>query len=89
MTVELTDAARNWLAKDRLRSGPWRPSTTPGNLQKYVESPLSVELLGGAIPSGSSISVDTKADGSGLEFKPKESKSKKKEVLNPQRWQIK
>jgi hypothetical protein len=48
-------------------------------LQKYVESPLSVELLAGSIPSGSSISVETKADGSGLEFKQKESRSKKKE----------
>jgi hypothetical protein len=38
-----------------------------------------VELLGGSIPSGSSVSVDTKADGSGLEFKPKESRSRKKE----------
>jgi hypothetical protein len=48
-------------------------------LQKFVESPLSVELLGGSIPSGSSINVDMKADGSGLEFKPKESHSRKKE----------
>ena len=76
--VELTEAARKWLAKEgydpAFGARPLRRA-----IQKYVESPLSVELLGGAIPSGSSISVDTKADGSGLEFKPKESKSKKKE----------
>jgi ATP-dependent Clp protease ATP-binding subunit ClpC len=76
--VDLTDKVRNWLAKtgydEAFGARPLRRA-----LQKFVESPLSVELLGGSIPSGSSISVDIKADGSGLEFKPKESRSRKKE----------
>jgi ATP-dependent Clp protease ATP-binding subunit ClpC len=76
--VDLNEKARNWLAKtgydEAFGARPLRRA-----LQKFVESPLSVELLGGSIPSGSSISVDIKADGSGLEFKPKESRSRKKE----------
>jgi ATP-dependent Clp protease ATP-binding subunit ClpC len=78
VNVDLTEKARNWLAKtgydEAFGARPLRRA-----LQKYVESPLSVELLAGSIPSGSSISVETKADGSGLEFKQKESRSKKKE----------
>jgi len=76
--VDLTEKGRNWLAKtgydEAFGARPLRRA-----LQKYVESPLSVELLGGSIPSGSSISVELKADGSGLEFKPKETRSRKKE----------
>jgi hypothetical protein len=49
-------------------------------LQKFVESPLSVELLGGTIPSGASVSVEINADGNGLEFITKEGKSRKKET---------
>ena len=77
--VELTEKARNWLAKtgydEAFGARPLRRA-----LQKFVESPLSVELLGGSIPSGSSVSVDINADGSGLEFKSKESRSRKKEL---------
>jgi ATP-dependent Clp protease ATP-binding subunit ClpC len=78
LKADLTEKARNWLAKtgydEAFGARPLRRA-----LQKYIESPLSVELLGGSIPSGSSISVEINADGSGLEFKPKESRSKKKE----------
>ena len=78
VNVDLTEKARNWLAKtgydEAFGARPLRRA-----LQKFVESPLSVELLGGSMPSGSSMIVDTKADGSGLEFRPKESKSRKKE----------
>ena len=77
--VELTDKARNWLAKTgydpAFGARPLRRA-----LQKFVESPLSVELLGGAIPSGASVNVDINSDGTGLEFKTKEGKSKKKEL---------
>jgi ATP-dependent Clp protease ATP-binding subunit ClpC len=77
--VDLTEKARNWLAKigydEAFGARPLRRA-----LQKFVESPLSVELLAGNIPSGSSVSVDIKDDDSGLEFKTKEAKSRKKEA---------
>ena len=38
-----------------------------------------MELLGGKIPSGVSVTVDTSADDSALEFKIKEGKAKKEE----------
>jgi ATP-dependent Clp protease ATP-binding subunit ClpC len=76
--VDLTVSARKWLAKTgydpAFGARPLRRA-----LQKYVESPLSVELLGGKIPSGVHVVVDTKADDSGLEFKIKEGKAKKEE----------
>jgi ATP-dependent Clp protease ATP-binding subunit ClpC len=76
--VDLTAAARKWLAKTGYDAAfgarPLRRA-----LQKYVESPLSMELLAGKIPSGSSVSVDINADGNGLEFKTKEPKGKKDE----------
>jgi ATP-dependent Clp protease ATP-binding subunit ClpC len=74
--VDLTAAARKWLARTgydpAFGARPLRRA-----LQKFVESPLSMELLGGKIPSGVSVTVDTNADDSGLEFKTKEPKGKK------------
>jgi len=74
--VELSASARKWLAKTgydpAFGARPLRRA-----LQKFVESPLSVELLGGKIPNGSLVLVDTCADDSGLEFKTKEGKVKK------------
>jgi len=68
--VELTEAARKWLAKQGYDAAfgarPLRRA-----LQKYVESPLSVALLGGEIPSGASVSVHVKPEDGGLEFKAK------------------
>src|SRR5512136_605394 len=76
--VELTEKARKWLAKTgydaTFGARPLRRA-----LQKFVESPLSVELLGGKIPAGASVIVDTNAEGSGLEFKTKEGKVKREE----------
>jgi ATP-dependent Clp protease ATP-binding subunit ClpC len=74
--VALTEKSRQWLAKTgydpAFGARPMRRA-----LQKYVESPLSVELLSGNISAGSTISVETKADDSGLEFKAsKEGKGK-------------
>jgi ATP-dependent Clp protease ATP-binding subunit ClpC len=76
--VDLTEKSRKWLAKQgydpAFGARPLRRA-----LQKFVESPLSVELLSGKIPSGVSVSVEPNADESGLEFKTKEGKSKKEE----------
>jgi ATP-dependent Clp protease ATP-binding subunit ClpC len=77
VNVELTEKARKWLAKTgydpAFGARPLRRA-----LQKYVESPLSVELLSGKIPSGSSVSVSSSSVEDGLEFKTKEGREKKK-----------
>jgi ATP-dependent Clp protease ATP-binding subunit ClpC len=57
ITVKLTEAARKWLAKEgydpAFGARPLRRA-----IQKYVESPLSVELLGGKFKDGATIQVD-------------------------------
>jgi ATP-dependent Clp protease ATP-binding subunit ClpC len=73
--VELTETARKWLAKQgydpAFGARPLRRA-----LQKYLESPLSVELLGGKFSQGRVISVQVTAEEDGLEFKEKEGKKK-------------
>ncbi|HEY2981004.1 MAG TPA: AAA family ATPase, partial [Anaerolineales bacterium] len=55
--VQLTDAARKWLAKEgydpAFGARPLRRA-----IQKYVESPLSIELLGGKFKAGASVLAD-------------------------------
>ena len=57
LTVELTDAAREWLAEQgydpTYGARPLRRA-----LQKHVESPLSVQLLRGDFPEGAHVVVD-------------------------------
>ena len=57
ITVELTDTARKWLAKEgydpAFGARPLRRA-----IQKNVESPLSVELLGGKFKDGATVQVD-------------------------------
>jgi ATP-dependent Clp protease ATP-binding subunit ClpC len=59
ITVQLSDAARIWLAKEgfdpAFGARPLRRA-----IQKYVESPLSVELLGGKFKDGVAVTVDVK-----------------------------
>ncbi len=59
ITVQLSDAARIWLAKEgfdpAFGARPLRRA-----IQKYVESPLSVELLGGKFKDGVMVTVDVK-----------------------------
>jgi ATP-dependent Clp protease ATP-binding subunit ClpC len=61
ITVQLSDAARGWLAKEgydpAFGARPLRRA-----IQKYVESPLSVELLGGKFKDGATVLVDVKDD---------------------------
>ena len=75
--VDLNEKARKWLAKTgydpAFGARPLRRA-----LQKYVESPLSVELLSGKIPNGTSVNVTTSSADDGLEFKARETKEKKK-----------
>ncbi len=69
LNVELTPAARNWLASAGFDSAfgarPLRRA-----LQKHVESPLSVSLLGGNYAPGDTIVVDVDEAGESLVFKP-------------------
>ena len=61
VTIELTPAARSWLAKAgydaNFGARPLRRA-----IQKHIESPLSVELLGGKFASGRHVIVDVKDD---------------------------
>ncbi len=71
--VELTNPARKWLAKigydPAFGARPLRRA-----LQKYMESPLSVKLLGGEIPSGATVLVEAKSNESGVDFKTRAAK---------------
>jgi len=66
LTVQLSDAARHWLAREgfdpAFGARPLRRA-----LQKYVESPLSVQMLRGEFKSGDVVSVDY-VEGEGLTF---------------------
>jgi len=57
LTVELTDAARKWLAREgfdpAFGARPLRRT-----LQRYVESPLAVQLLRGQFQAGDTVVVD-------------------------------
>jgi len=59
--VELSSAARTWLAKQgydpAFGARPLRRA-----IQKFVESPLSIELLGGKLVSGGTVKVDVAED---------------------------
>jgi ATP-dependent Clp protease ATP-binding subunit ClpC len=67
LSVELTDAARKWLARQGYDpSFGARPLKRA--LQKYVESPLSVQLLRGDFPEGTLVVVDASED-DGLIFR--------------------
>ena len=66
LTVVLTEPARSWLAREGFDSAfgarPLRRA-----LQKYVESPLSVQMLRGEFKSGDVVTVDF-VEGQGLQF---------------------
>jgi ATP-dependent Clp protease ATP-binding subunit ClpC len=68
LTVELTPAAREWLANEgydpAFGARPLRRA-----LQKHVESPLSVSLLSGEFKSGDTVIVDVDEDTEKLFFR--------------------
>lgn len=68
LTVDLTPEARDWLANEGYNPAfgarPLRRA-----LQKYVESPLSVRLLGREFASGDTIQVDVDEDKKDLVFR--------------------
>ena len=67
LTVELTDAARLWLAKQGFDPA-YGARPLKRALQKYIESPLSVQLQRGDFPAGSHVLVDAN-DEQGIVFR--------------------
>ncbi len=76
ITVQLTDAARKWLAKEgydpAFGARPLRRA-----IQKNVESPLSVELLGGKFKDGATVQVDVDTEKNKIVFQTSEPVKKK------------
>ena len=70
LTVQLTDAARQWLAREgydpAYGARPLRRA-----LQRHVESPLSVQMLRGEFKSGDIVTVDFE-EGKGVQFRKEE-----------------
>jgi ATP-dependent Clp protease ATP-binding subunit ClpC len=77
ISVELTDAARQWLAKEgydpAFGARPLRRA-----IQKNVESPLSMELLGGKFKDGGSVQVDVDEESNKIVFEISDAVKKKK-----------
>ena len=73
LEVELTDAARKWLANEgfdpQFGARPLRRA-----LQRYVESPLSVKLLRGDFERGDLVAIEAGEDGLTFERRPGEGK---------------
>ena len=76
ITVQLTDAARNWLAKQgydpAFGARPLRRA-----IQKSVESPLSVELLSGKFKDGATVMVNVDEENNKIVFQTSEAVKKK------------
>ena len=69
LTVQLTPAARNWLAEVGYDPG-FGARPLKRALQKHVESPLSVSLLSGEFEAGNVIVVDVDESKTALLFRP-------------------
>jgi len=80
INVELTEAARSWLANEgydpAFGARPLRRA-----IQKYVESPLSVELLGGKFKDGATVQVDVDKKENKLAFTTAKAVSKAKQPV--------
>ncbi|MGD2057829.1 MAG: hypothetical protein PVI04_03790, partial [Anaerolineales bacterium] len=68
LTVELSSAARAWLA-DEGYDPDFGARPLKRALQKYIESPLSVKILQGEFTEGDSVMVDY-VDDEGVVFRP-------------------
>ena len=82
ISIELTDAAREWLAK--VGYDPdfgARPLNRA--IQKNVESPLSMELLEGKFKEGGNVQVDVDEEQDKIVFHISESVTKKKKKEQP------
>jgi ATP-dependent Clp protease ATP-binding subunit ClpC len=77
LTVELTDSARKWLAREgydpSFGARPLRRA-----LQKHIESPLSVQLLRGDFAPGDKVLVDVPEGETAVVFRRQEGEAKVK-----------
>jgi ATP-dependent Clp protease ATP-binding subunit ClpC len=77
ISIELTDAARSWLAKEGYDPA-FGARPLKRAIQKNVESPLSMELLGGKFKEGGAVQVDVNEENNKIVFKISEPVKKKK-----------
>ncbi|MDW8053707.1 MAG: AAA family ATPase [Anaerolineae bacterium] len=67
LAIELSDAARKWLARQgydpNFGARPLRRA-----MQKYLEGPLSIQLLKGQFKAGDCVRVDVAPEGNSLQF---------------------
>jgi ATP-dependent Clp protease ATP-binding subunit ClpC len=78
--VELTEASRGWLAKEGYDSA-FGARPLQRAIQKYVESPLSVELLAGKFKDGATVQVDVDEKDNKLVFTTGQPVSKAKQPV--------
>ena len=76
ITVQLTDAARKWLAKEGYDPA-FGARPLHRAIQKNVESPLSVELLSGKFKDGATVMVDVDEEKNKIVFETSEPVKKK------------
>ena len=81
IAVNLTEAARKWLAKEgydpAFGARPLRRA-----IQKYVESPLSMELLAGKFKDGATVQADVDEKENKLVFTTAQAVSKTKQPVD-------
>jgi len=82
ISVELTDAARQWLAKQGYDPA-FGARPLKRAIQKNVESPLSMELLEGKFKEGGNVQVDVDEEQDKIVFQISESVTKKKKKEQP------
>ena len=79
--VQVSDAACKWLAQEgydpAFGARPLRRA-----IQKYVESPLSVELLGGKYKDGAVVTVDVEEESNKLSFHVEKNSAKSKQAVD-------
>jgi ATP-dependent Clp protease ATP-binding subunit ClpC len=67
LSIEMKEGARRWLARQgydpQFGARPLRRA-----MQKFVEGPLSVQLLQGKFKAGDCVIIDVTAEGTGLDF---------------------
>ncbi len=80
LNVELTPAARDWLAKEGFDPA-FGARPLKRALQKHVESPLSMRLLAGEFSEGDTILVDVDEAANELVFKPEKNSPVQAEKL--------
>jgi ATP-dependent Clp protease ATP-binding subunit ClpC len=79
ITVELTEAARTWLANEGYDPA-FGARPLQRAIQKFVESPLSVELLEGKYKDGAAVQVDVDEEEKGLVFKTAQKAAKARQT---------